>query len=268
MDFATPVNVLNEVMRWSALVGLFTLRPLIAFIVLPATADPMLTTTTRLLLAVSFAAYAATGVFLAGGRIPVTADALAMTALREAAIGFTLGFAAAQVFWVAQCAGALLDNVSGYNNVQLTNPSNPEQCTPLSDLLLQLAVTLFWGIGGMLMVFGALIETHRWWPVMAKAPEWPAWPAALVEAQVADLMRLVASVAVPMLFLIAMIDIVFGLVSRATKSADTNTIATPLRSAAAVLSLALYCSVFLQDIRGYLSLADLPRLLGMWRSPS
>lgn len=267
-DLSFPVATLVDIQRWAALVVLFSVRPLIAFVIIPATAAPMLTATTRTLLAVSFGAYAATGVFLGGGRVPAGSEMFATFALREAAIGFTVGFAAAKVFWGAQCIGAMLDNVTGYNNVQLTNPASPDQCTPISDLLLHLVVTLFWGFGGMLVVFGALIETHRWWPVTAPLPQGPVWTLPIAISSIADLARLVASVATPMLFLIALIDIVFGLVSRAAKNVDTNTVATPLRSAAALLSLALYCSVFLQDIQGYLALSDLQRLLGMWKGAS
>jgi type III secretion protein T len=249
--------LLNEsFMRWAAVVMLFIVKPAIAFEILPATNEPMLLSTPRRLLVVSIAVFAGTGAWMSGWRIPPL-DVLWLLVLREAALGFTIGFAAAQVFWIAQGVGAMVDNVAGYNNVQITNPSSSEQTTPISDVMLQLSVALFWALGGMLLVTGALFESWRWFPMQAREMLWPQWREDAAVGQFAIIMRAIASVSAPLLFLVAAIDVGGGLVSRAAKSVDTSALGTPLKAAAAVLSLAVFSAVFAQDIRSYLAMSDL-----------
>lgn len=60
---------------------------------------------------------------------------LVVIGLREAGIGLLLGFAASTVFWVAESAGTYVDDLTGYNNVQITNPMREEQSTPTGTLL-------------------------------------------------------------------------------------------------------------------------------------
>ncbi|MBP7565017.1 MAG: flagellar biosynthetic protein FliR [Burkholderiaceae bacterium] len=246
----------DSFMRWAALVMLFLIKPAIAFEILPATNEPMLLSTPRRLLTVSIAVFAGTGAWMSGWRVPPL-DTLWLLALREAALGFTIGFAAAQVFWIAQGVGAMVDNVAGYNNVQITNPSSSEQTTPISDVMLQLSVALFWALGGMLLVAGALFESWRWFPMQGREVLWPRWREESGIDEFSGIMRAIASVAAPLLFLVAAIDVGGGLVSRAAKSVDTSALGTPLKAAAAVLSLAIFSAVFAQDIRSYLAMNDL-----------
>jgi type III secretion protein T len=248
---------------WGALVLLYGIRPLVALEVFPATANPMLGSTVRRMLAMVYAAFAATGSYLAGHR--ALQFELLLT-LREALIGFTLGFAGGQMFWVAESMGALVDNMAGYNNVQLMNPSRSEQSTPVSDLMMQLAVTLFWGMGGMLLLFGLLNSTHAWWPLFSRLPQWPDIPLVFTQTWLAQFMQLVAAVSLPILFLIAVVDIALALVSRATKNVDTNPLGQPLKAAAAITAMVLFSSVFVQDFQTYLSLEDLSAWMAHLRS--
>jgi type III secretion protein T len=242
---------------WGALVLLYGIRPLVAMEIFPATAQPMLPDWVRRMLAMVYAAFAATGSYLAGQRA-LQFDVL--LTLREMLIGFTLGFAGGQIFWVAQSLGALVDNMAGYNNVQLMNPSRSEQNTPLADLLMQLAVTLFWGMGGMLLLFGLLNNTYAWWPLFGRLAQWPQIPLVFSQDWVVQFMQLVAAVSLPILFLIAVVDIALGFISRSAKGVDTSAVGQPLKAAAALLSMVLFSSVFVQDFAGTLSLDE----LGAW----
>ena len=108
--------------------------------------------------------------FVAGGQPTDLANQLSgglfiVFAIKEAFLGMILGYMAATVFWVAEGVGAMIDNVAGYNNVQQQNPLNSAQSTPISNLLLQLCVTLFYTLGGFLFLLEALFETYKWWPI-------------------------------------------------------------------------------------------------------
>jgi len=253
---------------WTAMVLLFGIRPAVAFLVLPATTEPAMTPSIRYLVCAVFSLHVAAGASPAAFMALAAPEHLLLVACREALIGFVIGFAASQGFWVAQSIGAVIDNLAGYNNVQLTNPSSSEQNTPVSDLMLQLFVAVFWSSGGMLLLLGVIGQTYLWWPVLQAVPTWPAFPEAFATLQLTHLMRSVVSLSMPILFLLAFIDVGLGLVARAAKNADTSPLGTPLKCATALLALVLFSSVFLEDIRGYLALADLAAVIGKWRSLS
>lgn len=266
MNIGNLFDTAEHLQLWGAMLLVFSVRPAIVFLVLPATTEPCMTPTVRYLLTMIFAVHVAAGASPQAFIALATPQGVAVMAVREAVIGFTVGFAASQAFWVAQSVGAYIDNLAGYNNVQLMNPSSSEQNTPVSDLMLNLFVAVFWMGGGMLVLMGLLGQTYRWWPVLDAAPQWPALPLALAELQMARLMAVVVSLSMPILFILAFIDIGLGVVSRAAKNVDTTPLGTPLKSAAALLSMVLFSTVFIEDIRSSLNLADLSALLEQWRS--
>ena len=266
MSGASFFEIAKHLELWGAMLVVFSLRPAMVFLVLPATTEPCMTPTVRHLLTMIFAVHVAAGASPQAFAALATPQGLAMLLAREAAIGFTIGFAASQGFWVAQSVGAYVDNLAGYNNVQLINPSSSEQNTPVSDLMLNLLVALFWTGGGMLVLMGLIGQTYRWWPVLDPTPHWPALPLSLAGLQLTRLMEMVVSLAMPILFILAFIDIGLALVSRSAKNVDTSALGTPLKSACALLSMLLFSTVFIEDIRAYLNLSDLAAMLEQWRS--
>jgi type III secretion protein T len=251
----------QAVLHWTAVVVLFGIRPAAVFIVLPATSEPMMRPSIRNLIVVVVAAFA--GSYAPDAMLAKLGDHVELLgfAAREAAIGATLGFAASKGFWIAQSVGALVDNLAGYNNVQITNPSSSEQSTPVSDILLQMFCSAFWASGGMLLLLGTLFETYRWWP---SPSSWPDWPKDFAPQQLSDLMRVIVSLSMPLLFLLALVDIGLGLMSRSAKNLDLSAVSQPLKSATALLAMVLFSTVFLDEIRGFISVADLPAWLAKW----
>jgi type III secretion protein T len=262
------IDLINFFQHWMAMIALFAVRPMVMLGLLPATDDPLLTITARFQLGLCFATFSSLG-----GSVEVL-QALGLQGfvwllLRETLLGAVMAFAAGKVFWVAQAGGAYVDNLAGYNNVQLMNPSSSEQSTPLADMLLQLCTAVFYAMGGLLLVFDALVQSWQWWPVLgnegASGLTWPTWQAQDITHGMDSLMALVASVASPLLFLFTVVDIALGLLSRSAKSIDTSAVAMPVKAAMALLSLALFASVFLEDIKEGLTMNSLLTQMKVWR---
>lgn len=194
----------------------------------------------------------------------ITGLDMILLSLKEAFLGLLIGYAAANVFWIAEGVGALIDNVAGYNNVQQSNPLSSSQSTPISSLLLQLCVTVFYMIGGFLFLLGALFETYRWWPVGSFSPV----PAAMLERfilqQTDTLMTQTLKVAAPVLVVMVLIDLGFGLVAKTAGKLEPNSLAQPVKSAMAVLVVLLSLSVFVEQLSDSLSLHDLQEQLRLW----
>lgn len=255
----------NAMSQWMALIALYAVRPMVMLGLLPATDDPMLTITARFQLGLVFATFSALGGSIDAMQA-LDLQGFMWILLRETLLGAVMALAAGKVFWVAQALGAYVDNLAGYNNVQLMNPSSSEQSTPLADVLLQLCTAVFYAMGGLLLVFDALVQSWQWWPVLGPAgPTWPKWQVQDITRGMDNFMSLIASVASPLLFIFTLVDMALGLLSRSAKGIDTSAVATPVKAAIALLSLALFASVFLEDIKGGLTMSSLLAQMKIWR---
>lgn len=193
-----------------------------------------------------------------------TGPDLLLLGLKEAFIGLLVGYAAATVFWAAEGVGAMIDNVAGYNNVQQQNPLSSGQSTPISALLLQLCVTIFYTVGGFLFLLQALFETYRWWPVASFAPVPMAMLERFVLLQTDTLMTQLVKIASPVLVVMMLIDLAFGLVAKTAGKLEPNSLAQPVKSATALLVLLLSLTVFISQLGANLSLIDLQEQLQGW----
>jgi len=186
--------------------------------------------------------------------------------LKETFLGALLGIMAATVFWVAEGVGAMIDNVAGYNNVQQQNPLSSQQSTPISSLLLQLCITIFFTLGGFLLLLDALFMTYQWWPIPSMTPV----PAAMLERfiifQTDTLMTQIVKISAPVLIVMVLIDLSFGLVAKTAGKLEPNSLAQPVKSAIALLVVMLSLGVFIQQLAVSLSLSDLRAQLQGWFS--
>lgn len=240
--------------------SLCSLRMFVMLAIFPPTADGALQGLVR------NAVVLIMSVFVAAGQpadlaTTVHGAALIIIGLKEAFIGLLLGWSASLVFWVAESVGTYIDDVTGYNNVQITNPMSNAQSTPTATLMQQLATVAFWSFGGILFLLGAVYDSFRWWPLTNYAPV----PARLLEgfviAQTDTLMQMVAKLAAPFLLVLMLVDFGFGIVAKSAQKLDLMSQSQPIKGAVTVLMLALFAGLFIDQVKPLLSLADLARLL-------
>ncbi|CAB3772878.1 type III secretion system export apparatus subunit SctT [Paraburkholderia humisilvae] len=181
---------------------------------------------------------------------------LAAVAVREALLGLLLGFAASSVFWVAEGAGTYLDNLTGYNNVQLTNPLQ-EQSTPTGTLFKQIAIAFFWSLGGMTFLLQALYESYKWWPVSSSGPIPTNIMQSFLLTQSDSIMQATAKLALPMVFVLILIDVAFGFIAKSGDKLEFGALSQPIKGATMVLMLALLAGLFVDQTRPQLTLIGL-----------
>ncbi|MGN6667154.1 MAG: type III secretion system export apparatus subunit SctT [Trinickia sp.] len=178
---------------------------------------------------------------------------LIIVILKESIIGLALGYAASLVFWAAESAGTYIDDLTGYNNVQMSNP-NGEQVSLTSTLLSQFAVAAFWLLGGMTFLLGAVYESYRWWPLASVTPI----PSAILESfaigRADTLMQMTAKLAGPVMLALVLIDIGFGIAGKASQKIDMQSLERPVKGLVTVLMLALLAAVFVDQVRGQIAL--------------
>lgn len=235
--------------------GLCSLRLFVTFFVFPPTSDAVMRGAVRNALVIMFSGFVTYGQPISF--IESLRGALLMeVGLREALIGLVIGFAASVVFWVAEAAGTYMDDLTGYNNVQLTNPLRPETSTFISTLLGQIAITAFWALGGMTFLLEAVYESYQWWPLSAQAPDMGSILEAFTMRETDSLMQSVAKLAAPMVLLLLLIDLSFGFASRSAPKLELMLLSHPVKGAMAALMLALFVGLFVDQVADQVMLRD------------
>jgi type III secretion protein T len=239
-----------------SVLALSSIRLLVILTIFPPTADGILSGVIRNAVVMMFSLFIAVGQ-PASLITALSASALVVTALRELVLGLVLGFAASSVFWVAQSAGTYLDDLTGYNNVQITNPLREEASTPMGTLLGQLASVAFWTFGGMPILLGALYESYHWWPLASAGPIVANVLQSFVLQQTDSLMTTTAKLAAPLLLLLLLVDFAFAIGAKSASKLDLMGLSQPVKGALAVLMLGLFVGVFVDQVKDQLVLTQL-----------
>jgi len=189
---------------------------------------------------------------------------LAGLVIKECMLGLVLGFAASIVFWVAEAAGALIDNQAGYNSVQQSNPMSGSESTPIGNVMAQLAQSVFWMLGGFTVLMAVVFQSYAWWPMGKMLPDGFAMLPGFLEQYVTYLMRMTVTLAAPVLMVLVLIDVGFGLIAKTAEKLEPNNLAQPIKGAVALLMVSLLVAVFFHEAKPQLILLDLKQELSTW----
>jgi type III secretion protein T len=245
----------HQLVGYITLLALSSERLMVLMILFPPTSDNVVQGTLRTALSLMWSLFIAYGQI---GTIPeMSSMMLIAIGVKEALIGIVLGYAASAVFWAAQSVGTYIDDLSGFNQVQMQNPSDGQQTSLTSTLLSQFAIAAFWMLGGMTFLLGAVYDSYRWWPLADFTPLGGQILESFILQKTDSLMETVAKLATPMMFLLLLVDIGFGFTSKVSQKLNLSSMAQPVKGALTVLMLALMAGVFIDQVRDQLSLTDI-----------
>ncbi len=243
----------DEFIGFITLLAMSSTRLLVLMTIFPPTADSVLKGSIR------NGAAAVWCLFVAFGQqalLPQLHGAfLLAVCAKEVLIGLVLGIAASTVFWAAEGIGTYIDDLAGFNNVQMQNPGSGAQSSLMATLLSQLAVASFWMLGGMMFLLGALYESYAWWPLASFDPIPAPLLEAFAQARLDQLMDMVARLATPVMVMLLLIDVGLAFVAKSAQKFDVMSISQPVKGAVAVLIVALLAGSFVTEMSGQISLA-------------
>ncbi|KLD76642.1 EscT/YscT/HrcT family type III secretion system export apparatus protein [Xanthomonas hyacinthi] len=265
------MNASDQALVWlhSQGIGLVVLlavacvRCFVLFMVLPATGEDAIPGAAR-----NGVVYMLAG-FVAYGQPPdlfARVDPLTLIALvgKEAFLGLMIGYAASSIFWIAQNVGTVIDDLAGFNNVQMNNPMHGEQSTPVSNTMLQTSITLFYVLGGMVTLLGAVFESYRWWPLAKLQPDTSQLAAQFVLQSTDNMMTATIKLSAPVMLVLVLVDLGFGLVARSAEKLEPSNLSQPVRGALALLMLALLIQVFVSQLLDELSFVHFQAKIGQF----
>jgi type III secretion protein T len=165
---------------------------------------------------------------------------------KELLIGGLIGFAVGTLVWALESVGSAIDLQVGFSNAQLFNPFVGHGSGPLGQLMASLAVTLLVTTGGLQILASLLFESFRLWPMQSFYPSTEQL-ASLAGGSVQSFAELVVQLAAPVVLLLALVDVGFGLLNRVVPQLNVFFFTMPIKGALAALMIAMYIS-YLSDV--------------------
>ena len=163
---------------------------------------------------------------------------LAIIGMKEAVIGFLLGFFAAVPFWVAENVGNLIDNQRGATMGEVYSPLSGTQVSTTGIFFTQIVSTVFFVSGAIFLFLGALYKSYAIWPVFG---DWggfaPDAPTQILNALREQLRCKDATLGL-------------GLVNRTAPQLNVFFLSMPVKSALGIAMLIVYLP-FILDMLMY-----------------
>lgn len=245
----------DATVQYLTLLGLCSIRMYIVMFIFPPTGDGVLQGSTRNGMALLWSSFVAYG---QQALLPRLHGAFLVEAVvKEAFIGLVLAFAASSVFWIAEGAGVYVDDLTGYNELQIKNPSRGDQMTLTSTLLSQTVIASFWLLGGMMCLLGTIYESYHWWPLDSVTPVAANIVESFVLQETDTMMQSIAKIAGPLMLVLLLVDLGLGLVTAVAEKLELNSLAHPIKGALNVLMLSLLIAIFVDSLHVQISLATL-----------
>lgn len=163
-----------------------------------------------------------------------------LLALKEAMIGFLLGFFAAIPFWIAENVGNFIDNQRGATMGEVYSPLNGSQVSTLGIFFSQLAATIFF-IGGAIFVFlAALYKSYSIWPVFSQWVTFTEDTPVHVLYTLDEMLKTTIMISAPAIIIMLLATIGLGLVNRTAPQLNVFFLSMPVKSALGIAMLIIY----------------------------
>ena len=227
-----------------------------AFAVCPALADTMIPGVARRAAVLAFAFLVVPAVH--GAMPPGEPDLwmFSLVALKEAFVGFVIGFFAAVPFWIAENAGNFIDNQRGATMGEVYSPLSGTQVSTFGIFFTQIASTAFFVSGAVLVLLGALYRSYGIWPVFSVGVEMAPDAASGILSAADDMLRKTLVVSAPVVIVMFLATIGLGLVNRTAPQLNVFFLSMPVKSALGIALLVVYLP-FIMDMLMYVKDAEI-----------
>lgn len=165
---------------------------------------------------------------------------------KETMVGTAIGFVSGLVFWAAQSAGWLADTARGANLAEAILPQTRKRSTPLGSLFYQLAIVLFFSLGGHHLFVVAIAESYQSLPLdSVPAVTGLGQFASLCMRLTGELILIALSLAAPVIASTLIADIAVGWINRFVPQLNVFFLLMPLKAALGIAVVAVTLSALL-----------------------
>lgn len=234
-----------ELRALAAAWGLTQPRILALFIAVPLFARQLMPGLLRFGLAAGIGLLAAPPLLSQLDQVP-QGLALGLWIVKEAGIGFVLGFLLAIPFWAFEAAGFFIDNQRGASIAASLNPLTGNDSSPMGQLFNQAFIVFVLVSGAFGLMLQVVYESFALWPVLQWRPVFPAEGPALWLGQLDALVRVAVVWSAPVVVAMFLAELGLALVSRFAPQLQVFFLAMPVKSGLALLVLAVYMGTLFQ----------------------
>lgn len=161
--------------------------------------------------------------------------------VKEALVGFSLGFLAALIFEAIPMAGRLIDLQRGGAFAELFAPQLQSEVSELGQFKLQLAIVLFLLMGAHRLFIGAMIESFTIIPATGFPKLASGW-SPLTEFVVllgGRMITIAVQLAAPAMFALLLTDFFFGLINRVAPQINVFFLSLQVKAVVGVMVILL-----------------------------
>ena len=254
-----------EFHRWVLAAVLAMARIGGAFAVCPALTESMIPGLARRVAVLGFSCLAIP--YIHAGMPPGEPNAwmFGVAALREALIGFLIGFFAAIPFWVAENVGNFIDNQRGATMGEVYSPLSGAQVSTTGIFFTQVVSTIFFTSGAILLLLGALYKSYALWPVFGDPVAFSPNAPVQVLGSLDGMLRTTVVISAPVIIVMFLATLGLGLVNRTAPQLNVFFLSMPVKSALGIAMLIVYLP-YIMDMLMYTRdaaiLSPVQKLLG------
>lgn len=171
------------------------------------------------------------------GPLPSGAFQFTLMMLKEVFIGFTIGFVTAEIFYVVEMSGQIIDTVRGANQIQLMIPELQERSSAYGDMNYQLMLILFLAADLHLLFFHGLVDSYISIPINSWPPMSAGMPVFFEQFMfmLSEIFLVAVTLAMPVAVVCLVIDIGFGLMNRVAPQINAYFMSMPAKALGGVV---------------------------------
>lgn len=168
--------------------------------------------------------------------------------LKEAFIGFVIGFYISLIYYAIQGAGFIIDQSRGQTQGQNYDPFLSAQVSFTGEYLNLLSIVLFFGINGHLIFINEICNSYFIIP-LNQFPHFTSYHLIMIMEFSARFFIIAVRLSVPILIVILSADILMGIVNKMAQSVNVFFLSMPLKAFLGILILLIALPVYFQEIK-------------------
>lgn len=170
--------------------------------------------------------------------VPLEVFAVVGLFLKECLVGLLIGLLASMAFYGIQAAGQFIDNQRGLSHAAIFNPALGAQASQMSQFLFQMAVVIFFVIGGHRVFITALFESFEVLPLVVYpklAPDFSDPSLQLLARGTARVLFIALQLSAPVAIAMFLCEVVLGVANRVAPQMDVQFISYTLKALTGLL---------------------------------
>mgnify|MGYP001806334802 CR=1 FL=1 len=180
--------------------------------------------------------------------------------IKEIAIGIMLGFLFSFPLWLVENVGNLIDMQRGEQLGAIVNQTTQNPSSSISQFMLQSFIAYIVVMNGLLFFFQSVLQSFLIFPIDKLLPENVFGNLEIYIDYFARYCYWVVILALPLLFILFLMDLTLGLIGSFVPSMNITILAMPIKSLVALFFLIFYIGViyhvdinkFMEPIKGFL----------------